>query len=68
VYEASYGEVVASTKIRHLQRVESYLVAQRRFGHLFDSDGEVVAPDVIAKIQAIADRNIERFGLLEEVV
>ena len=43
--------------------VEEYLRAQRRFGHLF---GDPPQPDVIAQIQARADRNIRRFGLLEE--
>ena len=42
--------------------VEEYLKLQRRFGHLF---GDPPRLDVIARIQAIADRNIERFGLVD---
>ena len=41
--------------------VEEYLKPQRRYAHLF---GDPPATDVIERIQAIADRNIERFGLL----
>jgi pyruvate ferredoxin oxidoreductase beta subunit len=43
--------------------VEEYLRLQRRFGHLF---GEPGRPDVVERIQAGADRNIRRFGLLAE--
>jgi pyruvate ferredoxin oxidoreductase beta subunit len=41
--------------------VDDYLRGQRRYAHLFDP---VVRADVIARIQAGADRNISRFGLL----
>ena len=44
--------------------VEEYLRLQRRFAHLF---GDPPRTDVIERLQAIADRNIRRFGLLEEV-
>jgi pyruvate ferredoxin oxidoreductase beta subunit len=43
--------------------VEEYLRPQKRFAHLF---GEAPRLDTIAHIQAYADRNIRRFGLLEE--
>ena len=43
--------------------VEEYLRTQRRFAHLF---GEPPRTDVIEQVQALADRNIRRFGLLEE--
>ena len=43
--------------------VEEYLRAQRRFAHLF---GDPPRADVIAQLQARADRNIRRFGLLQE--
>jgi hypothetical protein len=36
---------------------------QRRYAHLF---GDPPRTDVIAQIQAVADRNIRRFGLLAE--
>jgi pyruvate ferredoxin oxidoreductase beta subunit len=63
VWEGGHGDVTASTKIRHLVPVEEYLRVQRRFAHLFSP---VRQDDVISRIQARADRNIERFGLLEE--
>ena len=66
VFEAEHGEVVASLPIRHRTPVEEYLRPQKRFGHLFNKDGQVIATDVVEKIQALADRNIERYGLLSE--
>ena len=64
VFEAERGEVVNVSKIRGRVPVEEYLRAQRRFAHLF---GEPPRTDVIERIQAGADRNIRRFGLLEEM-
>ncbi len=62
LFEAERGEVTEVTRIRRRAPVEDYLRTQRRFAHLFRP-----APDseALAAIQAIADRNIERFGLLE---
>jgi pyruvate ferredoxin oxidoreductase beta subunit len=51
------------TKIRRQVPVEQYLKLQRRYAHLFSP---VRRDEVIARIQARADRNIERFGLLEQ--
>jgi pyruvate ferredoxin oxidoreductase beta subunit len=62
VFEAAHGEVTGVTKIRNRRPVEDYLKLQRRYAHLFGPDGH---PDVIARVQAIADRNIERFGLVD---
>ena len=64
VLEAEHGEVVRVSKIRRRVPVEEYLRAQRRFAHLF---GERPRTDVVEQIQSIADRNIRRFGLLEEI-
>jgi pyruvate ferredoxin oxidoreductase beta subunit len=64
VFEAKDGEVTSVSKIRRQAPVEDYLRRQRRFAHLF---GKQPRADVIAEIQAIADRNIRRFGLLEDV-
>jgi pyruvate ferredoxin oxidoreductase beta subunit len=64
VFEAEDGEVTRVSKIRRQAPVEDYLRTQRRFAHLF---GKQPQTDVIARIQAIADRNIRRFGLLEDV-
>ena len=63
VFEAEHGEVVSVSKIRRQAPVEDYLRLQRRFAHLF---GDPPRTDVIERLQAIADRNIRRFGLLEE--
>ena len=65
VFEAEFGEVKSVSKIRHRVPVEEYLKPQRRFAHLF---GKNPAFETIARIQATADRNIRKFGLLEEAV
>jgi pyruvate ferredoxin oxidoreductase beta subunit len=62
VFEAEHGEIVKVSKIRRPVRVEEYLRPQRRFAHLF---GDPPRTDVIAQVQAMADRNIRRFGLLD---
>ena len=61
VFEAEGGDVTAVTKIRRRLPVQDYLRPQRRFAHLFEPEERT---DVIAMIQARADRNIDRFGLL----
>ena len=58
-YEMEDGKV---TRVKKVVRkpVETYLKEQRRFRHLFKparNDAE------IAKVQAVADRNAERFGI-----
>jgi pyruvate ferredoxin oxidoreductase beta subunit len=60
VFEAENGEVVAVSRIRKQLPVAEYLKPQRRFGHLFSPR---LRADVIARIQAIADRNVRRYGL-----
>jgi pyruvate ferredoxin oxidoreductase beta subunit len=60
VFEAERGEVVAVSPIRRRVPVEEYLRPQRRYAHLFDP---VLRTDVIERLQAMADRNIRRFGL-----
>ena len=44
--------------------VEAYLSIQRRYAHLF---GEHPRPDIVARIQAIADRNIATYGLITDM-
>jgi len=61
VFEAEHGEITAVSRIRRPVAVTEYLRLQRRYAHLF---GEPPQTDVIERIQARADRNIERFGLL----
>ncbi len=60
VFEAEHGEVSAVAKIRRPRGVEEYLELQGRYAHLFKPTRR---EDVIARIQAIADRNIARYGL-----
>jgi len=62
VFEARSGEVTRVTKIRRRVPVEEYLRPQRRFAHLFGKQPDVAT---IARLQALADRNIRRYGLLE---
>jgi len=63
VFEAVGGQITEVSRIRRQVPVEEYLCRQKRFAHLFKGDGR---PDVVARLQALADRNIKRFGLLEE--
>ena len=63
VFEAEDGEVTSVSKIRRQQPVEEYLKTQRRYAHLFKPERR---EDVLAALQARADRNIRRFGLVEE--
>jgi pyruvate ferredoxin oxidoreductase beta subunit len=62
VFEAEAGEVVSVSKIRRQAPVEAYLRPQKRFAHLF---GATPRTEVIGRIQAIADRNIRRYGLVD---
>jgi pyruvate ferredoxin oxidoreductase beta subunit len=62
VFEAMYGEVSQVSKIRRQVPVEDYLKPQRRFAHLF---GKTPDLETLARLQAAADRNIGRYGLLE---
>ncbi len=63
LFEAEHGEVVRTTPIRHRVPVEEYLRPQKRFAHLF---GKTPAVDTIARIQAMADRNIRKYRLVDE--
>ena len=62
VFEAENGEVVSSTPIRKRVPVQEYLKLQARYAHLF---GTPYGEEAIARLQASADRNIARFGLIE---
>lgn len=62
VFEAEAGEITAVTKIRRVQPVDTYLRLQKRYAHLF---GATPRPDIVARLQAMADRNIKRLGLVE---
>ena len=62
VIEAEHGEVTGVSKIRRQLPVEDYLKPQKRFAHLF---APVLNTAAIDRIQALADRNIRRFGLID---
>jgi pyruvate ferredoxin oxidoreductase beta subunit len=58
-YEMVDGQVVKAKKVAR-KPVEDYLKAQKRFRHLFRPRKN---EEEIAKIQAIADANAEKFGI-----
>ena len=55
--------MVSSTPIRRQVPVTDYLRLQARYAHLFRPEERT---EIIARIQAAADRNIARFGLLQD--
>lgn len=61
LFEAEFGEVTGRVHIRHRVPVTDYLKPQKRFAHLFHPKTD---DERLALLQAIADRNIARFGLL----
>lgn len=63
VFEARDGELTSVTKIRNQVPVTDYLSRQRRFAHLFGPEADAEA---LARLQDRADRNIARYGLLDE--
>jgi pyruvate ferredoxin oxidoreductase beta subunit len=63
VFEAEGGEVTSVTKIRRRVPVDEYLRPQKRFAHLFGTKGH---PEMLARIQADADKNIRRFNLIDD--
>ncbi|MCU4184053.1 hypothetical protein K6U06_06750 [Acidiferrimicrobium sp. IK] len=62
VFTARDGEVTEVSPIRHRIPVDGYLRAQRRYRHLFEPEERT---EDIARIQAMADANIARYGLLD---
>lgn len=62
LFEAENGIITSSSKIRRKIPVEEYLLPQRRFAHLFKKGKP--ADDRVARLQALADENIRRYGLL----
>ncbi len=63
VYEAEYGQITQVSRIKHRLPVEDYLRPQQRFAHMFRDPSRKA---LIGRIQEIADRNIRRYGLVEE--
>jgi pyruvate ferredoxin oxidoreductase beta subunit len=62
LFEANGGEITGCTKIRCKVPAAEYLAPQQRFAHLFGDSPDTAR---LAAIQALADRNIERFGLVD---
>ncbi|MCG7968167.1 MAG: thiamine pyrophosphate-dependent enzyme [Candidatus Thiodiazotropha taylori] len=60
LFEAEDGELTSSTKIRRKVPIADYLKLQRRFAHTLKSETQ------LARLQAVADNNIRRFGLIDE--
>jgi pyruvate ferredoxin oxidoreductase beta subunit len=63
VLEAEHGDVTRVRPIRRRVPVEEYLRMQSRYKHLFEPTRR---DDVIAAVQAIADRNIDRYAPVGE--
>ncbi len=63
IFEAEHGLQVSALPIRKQLPVEEYLKPQKRFAHLFGAKPEL---EVIARIQARADRNIRKYGLVKQ--
>ncbi len=61
VFEAENGVVVSVSPIRRQVPVERYLELQARYKHLLGPHGR---PEVVEHLQAIAEKNIARYGLL----
>ena len=64
LYEIVEGKVTNARKLTKHLPVEEYLKTQTRFRHLFPKGGSEAATREIAEIQAIADENIAKFGLI----
>jgi pyruvate ferredoxin oxidoreductase beta subunit len=66
LFEAEYGELTSVTPIRHRVPVAEYLRPQARYAHLFAEAEKGGRPDLVARIQEQADRNIRTYGLIGE--
>ena len=62
LFEAVNGRVTEATKLRRPVPVTEYLRLQKRFAHLFGAKPDEAR---LALVQAIADRNILEFGLVD---
>ena len=63
IFEAEHGRLTNVRKIRQKIPVLEYLKLQRRFAHLLKGGYE---DPRVQRLQKIADRRIEEYGLLEE--
>ena len=64
IFEAEAGRITHVRKIRRQAPVVEYLKLQRRFAHLLREGRE---DPRVARLQAIADKHIAEYGLLEGV-
>jgi len=60
LFEAEYGVLINSTKIRYQIPVEEYLKSQRRFAHVL----KPANIDQLETIRSLAEKNIKRYNLL----
>jgi len=65
LYEVVDGRYRLTYQPETVVPIEDWLRPQKRFAHLFAGAGR---PDLVARIQAEADRNIRRYRLLEDEV
>ncbi len=61
LFEIENGCLTAVHRIRHKLPVADYLKSQKRYRHLFDEDR---GREEIQKLQKLADKNIEKYGLM----
>jgi pyruvate ferredoxin oxidoreductase beta subunit len=63
LFQMEYGKITGVRRIKEKVSVEDYLKGQKRFRHLFDEEqGEAK----MKEMQAMADANIEKYGLLKK--
>lgn len=62
VFEAEFGEVTSVLPVRRRVPVTDYLKLQKRYAHLFGPEPDTVT---IERLQAMADRNVRRYGIEE---
>lgn len=63
LFQMEYGKITAVRRIKEKVPVEDYLKGQKRFRHLFDDDEGRAK---LKEMQAIADANIDKYGLLKQ--
>ncbi len=63
LFEMIDGKLTNVRKLPKRLPVDEYLKTQTRFRHLFMSNGSDGSARGLAELQAIADRNVERYGL-----
>jgi len=62
LFERENGVITAVRRIKKKIPVEDYLKGQKRFRHLFAGDR---GREELQKLQTIADKNIEKYGLMD---